>query len=943
MAVLFVSHASRDDVTVNALEAWLRAKGFTDLFIDHSNIDAGENWAQELRAATGACRVVLCLVTENWLASDECFSEFRGAWYMRKRIVPLFALGPGGTSRRERLEKVRAEDQGLDVAPCLTLECGLDLARDPEIERRLESGLRAGGALAKIGLDPEGFAIDRQLRRTPFPGLSSFGDEDADAALFYGRSLEIAGALEELREMRAKGDLRPYVILGASGSGKSSLLKAGIIPRLRREAPAWLPLRAFRPGGDPLLNFAEAIARTLASLKQPEAHGAIRDRLLDAWTKVGRPAGKTAPKAQAALQAALDDLGGRLRRAAGRPGATILIGVDQAEELARADGESGDALATYLRAASAMTASRWQIALTIRTDSFPELQKHGRFEEWEARPRDLRAVKEYRFDSLIEEPARRYGVRVDTQLVEALIEDAPKEDALPLLAFGLQRLWLQYAASGALVLDNYVRVGRLRGLIEDGAERALRGLSPEEDVALPSAPPPKSRLDLAASTFVPALAQVNEQGATIRRIADWASFSDEQRELLARFEQWRLIVRKGDAGTVEVTHEALFREWTRLRGWLEPERTRLEALRSLQLDALIWDRKSRDAAFLNHRDKRLTEAKSLIGVETYRKRLGKLEVDYLSACQAARTRRLLRGGGMAALGVGAVTLVGLNQSYLIERAQWFAIERPYVDKEVQPHVLLAEIERAMKPGASFRECARDTSCPGMIVVPAGEFMMGSPVTEPLRYPPEGPQHKVKISRPFAVSKFDVTFDDWDACVSVGGCPEVDDLTFRRGKKPLINVNWTEAQQYVAWLSKMTGKPYRLLTEAEWEYAARAGATTAYYWGDQVGEGNANCDGCGSKWDRRSTSPVGSFSPNAFGLYDMAGNVWQWVADCNHDTYEQAPTDGSEWPGGDCAGHIMRGGSWLIKPPFLRSAFRVGAPVDGRHSDLGFRVARTINP
>src|SRR5271166_188807 len=141
MAVLFVSHASQDDVMAVALEAWLRAKGFTDLFIDHSNIDAGENWMQALQSATGACRVVVCLVTENWLASDECFSEFRAASYMGKRIIPLFALGPGGSSRHERLHKVLAEDQGLNIASCLTFNCGLELARDAEIERRLESGL----------------------------------------------------------------------------------------------------------------------------------------------------------------------------------------------------------------------------------------------------------------------------------------------------------------------------------------------------------------------------------------------------------------------------------------------------------------------------------------------------------------------------------------------------------------------------------------------------------------------------------------------------------------------------------------------------------------------------------------------------------------------------------------------------------------------------------
>ena len=167
-------------------------------------------------------------------------------------------------------------------------------------------------------------------------------------------------------------------------------------------------------------------------------------------------------------------------------------------------------------------------------------------------------------------------------------------------------------------------------------------------MALPPGPPPKRRLDLAASTFVPALAQINDQGATIRRIAAWTSFSDEQQELLIGFDQWRLVVRKGetDGGTVEVAHEALFREWTRLQGWLEPERARLEALRSLQVDALTWDRNGRDAAFLNHRDKRLAEAATLAGIDGYRKRLGAVEFDYLAACEAAE--RLARSGGSCA-------------------------------------------------------------------------------------------------------------------------------------------------------------------------------------------------------------------------------------------------------------------------------------------------------
>ena len=186
------------------------------------------------------------------------------------------------------------------------------------------------------------------------------------------------------------------------------------------------------------------------------------------------------------MEAALEAEGRRLRDVAGRGTATILVSIDQAEEMARADGDSGEALADYLRAALITIKSSWQLAFTIRTDSFPELQSHRRFQALEARGYDLRAIPVFRFDSVVEEPAKRYGVDVDDRLVDGLTEDAPKEDALPLLAFALQRLWRQYAASGALTRDNYDKVGGLKGLIEDAAERALRGFAPEEDVPLPA-------------------------------------------------------------------------------------------------------------------------------------------------------------------------------------------------------------------------------------------------------------------------------------------------------------------------------------------------------------------------------------------------------------------------------------------------------------------------
>ena len=245
-----------------------------------------------------------------------------------------------------------------------------------------------------------------------------------------------------------------------------------------------------------------------------------------------------------------------------------------------------------------------------------------------------------------------------------------------------------------------------------------------------------------------------------------------------------------------------------------------------------------------------------------------------------------------------------------------------------------------RPGLEFKECPN--GCPVMIVIPAGKFMMGSPDDEPDRYATEGPLHEVTIAK-FAVSKFEVTFDEWDACVSAAACPRVPD-SWGRGAMPVINVSWRDAKQYVGWLSQLTGKEYRLLTEAEWEYAARAGANTPYSWGEDPATGDANCDGCGSHWDLKQTAPVGSFKPNAFGLYDMHGNVWEWVEDNWHENYDGAPSDGSAWlEGGDPSFRVARGGSWRNEREFVRAAVRFKRNINVRFDTLGFRVARTIEP
>jgi formylglycine-generating enzyme required for sulfatase activity len=276
---------------------------------------------------------------------------------------------------------------------------------------------------------------------------------------------------------------------------------------------------------------------------------------------------------------------------------------------------------------------------------------------------------------------------------------------------------------------------------------------------------------------------------------------------------------------------------------------------------------------------------------------------------------------------------------LREEWHWLQAVKPYMEANVRPNGLTADAERELKLKDTFEECSE--YCPEMVVIPSGWFMMGSPEDEKGRDPDEGPLHKVTIVRPFAVSKFDVTFEQYYLCVWMKGCRMVSDGNMGAGSRPVINVTWYDAQSYVNWLSKFTGRPYRLLTEAEWEYSARAGTTTDYYWGRDFVRGKANCNNCGSEWDARQTSPVGSFPPNPFGLYDMVGNVYQWLQDCYYEDYREAPMDGSAQTHKDCSVRAGRGSDWGNPPQQLRSAWRGHGPADFSDLYTGFRVARTL--
>jgi formylglycine-generating enzyme required for sulfatase activity len=236
--------------------------------------------------------------------------------------------------------------------------------------------------------------------------------------------------------------------------------------------------------------------------------------------------------------------------------------------------------------------------------------------------------------------------------------------------------------------------------------------------------------------------------------------------------------------------------------------------------------------------------------------------------------------------------------------------------------------------AAVKDC---DACPLMVALSPAPFTMGSNSGDPSERPP----HKVALRTPFAIGKYEVTVEQWNQCVKASVCPVVPSSADAAGKLPMRDVSWDEAQLYLKWLSTVSNRPYRLPTEAEWEYAARGGTTTRYWWGDQMKGGNSSCQGCGEPWKADGPPPVGSFIANPFGLYDVNGSVWEWVQDCWHSTYKGAPLDGSAWADGSCQSRVIRGGSWREDGSYMLSTTRFKYDASVRQSQNGFRVARSL--
>jgi formylglycine-generating enzyme required for sulfatase activity len=554
----------------------------------------------------------------------------------------------------------------------------------------------------------------------------------------------------------------------------------------------------------------------------------------------------------------------------------------------------------------------------------------------------------------IRRPAILYGGIVSPELADRLISDAGgREDELPLIQHGLMYIWnaavAKAQADGKIILEPspLEESGGLASLLSRHADAIVDEVAPDEERRY------------AVERLFRALTDLNAEGYAVRRpqlfrdLVALTEIGDEKlrgiidalrREGVSFLTPYsrQLIT---DGTTIDISHEALIRCWKRLAdpldGWLKHEFDDGLIWRSLLVEANGFKASKKHILSPATTEERWDwwQLRRLNSAWADRYggnfRLARALID--ASRQSARRRRLIQAAFIVMLLI--ISVAGVSYAAATNRVRLQLLTDLYLRRTV----LSLDTERALKPLDQFQECTR---CPTMAVVPSGSFTMGSPNTDTAADSDEFPQHPVTIAEPFAVSKFEVTFENWDTCYELGGCRiRPDDYGWGRGDRPVVGVDWYDAQQYVDWLSKQTGKAYRLLTEAEWEYAARAGTTTAYSWGDDVkldGKTMANCFDCGSPWDDKETAPVGSFAPNAFGLNDMLGNVWEWVEDCYHDGYDAAPTDGSAWTAGDCKERISRGGSWGDFPQvLLRTAFRLRTPPVNRYEGLGFRVERTL--
>jgi WD40 repeat protein len=654
---IFISHSSEDREQSARLLAWLHDHGFVSTFLDfdkHRGIEPGADWERTLYRELSRADAVILILTKNWFASKWCFAEFAQARALGKSIYPLIESPSGETF-------VSSDIQHLDLIK----------DREGGMQRLLSE-------LTRIALDTHG-GYEWDATRPPYPGLLAF--DEADAAIYFGRDDDIRRLIERLNARRAQGGEKLVLVLGASGSGKSSLLRAGVVPRLKRDPHNWIVLPPFRPQLHPLDELAQVVATGLGQATE--------------WRRWRDTLGG------GDFTHSLFDLARDLRAAHKQAEAQILLVIDQGEELfAASDPDQAERL---FRALNALLDERlpFLAAMSLRSDYLGKLQEASvltaSFEDFPLKPMPLERVRE-----IIEGPAKVAGIAVDDGLVTAAMADARTEDALPLLAFALRELYDRFANSGRLTAEAYRALGDAQAQLSP-LENAVRR---KADEVLAAARPAPEDLDALKEAFIPAMVRVNPEGEYVRRPAPIESLPPRALPLIERLAKARLLTILEEQGvrTVEVAHEALLRKWPLLRGWLDEEREFLVGKAQLEQDLLDWESaapEQKPDALLT--GLKLTRARMWLSAKP--NQLAAREREFIQAsiarqeaeaAQRERARhRVLRGtiAAAAVLAIVAVAALWEWRQASIEKSQ--AVSRQLASQSMQ--------DSATDLGASLRE------------------------------------------------------------------------------------------------------------------------------------------------------------------------------------------------------------------------------------------------
>jgi len=994
---LFLSYNSLDSNEVQAIRQQLvKLPQALHTFLDRESLTLGKRWFEEIESALLNSRAIAVFYGPHGL----------GRWQNLEMILALdLQAKPDGHADILVIPILLPEANLTDAPRILLLNSYLDLRSgyDPaSLGRLAQHVLRQPTTLDVLPANDE--------LRNPYRGLKHFDEQDA--RLFFGRQYESQKLLEKVKTCSL------IALVGNSGSGKSSVVRAGLIPLLRKQHmpdPTWEVLVCI-----PALDNANPFHNLAAAF-------------LESWGNSADEIVEKRPGIEATLRATLslvDSIRQTLKKS--HDADKLLLIIDQFEELLNFDSlapETADQtpkrktdfeLFVELLLNAANT-DHCAVLLTIRGDYYGAVtERHaGLAEKIEKGTVTLSRLQDDQLRDIIVKPAQLAGGRFEDGLPERIIDDVGKKPGnLALLEFALTSLW-NYQSQGWLKLSAYQnQVGKLEGAI-----------SAEADNILQSDKVPDRTLALAALTRLVRVSSTEEDGGDTRQRVALTEFSAAEKDCLKPFIKSHLLLASGtwnDNGdadrppdsqdrsqlspTLEVAHEALIRHWPTLQEalkdkrevlvWRQTIRRQYEGWKPLhdsgatsdamdkwllkqgiQLEqALTWEEK-RSGDLIDDEKAFIADSKkfeAIAELRNWRKKI-RPQFEQWQTLNASKQKQDINAWllNTELLNQGLSWLADCPEDLLENEAAFINANRIILDNRIKNQrtirntlfvvvtyiVLISSVNYWLKTQhATWPLAAKALSIrlglvdppriTDMKLIPSGQFIMG---TDRDKNSYEYPPHNVTINA-FQMGVTEVTnqqYQQFVQDVEVGHyvCEhykaiKLDDdirIRFRGADKPVINVSWDEAQCYINWLSFLTGKNFHLPTEAQWEYAARGnqGKTTRYFWGNNDASAKEYA-WHGEDFSTGSTHPVGQLKVNDFGLKDIAGNVWEWMADCWHNNYKDAPKSGQAWEeanNGVCTQRVLRGGSWNDEPNYLRSAYRYRFYADTRNNNVGFRLAQ----